>query len=123
MIYGYTSSSSVSNLVIPSTLGGKPVVRIDNYSFTGRTELRSVYIPSSVTHIGSGAFSETGLELLDTELLEELTGDEESGWFSSSSGRWVEASTSVEAETSASALALSSDAAGSEEESGTVDAA
>lgn len=61
MIYGYTSSSSVSNLVIPSTLGGKPVVRIDNYSFTGRTELRSVYIPSSVTHIGSGAFSETGL--------------------------------------------------------------
>ena len=66
---------------------------------------------------------ETGLELLDTELLEELTGDEESGWFSSSSGSWVHASTSVEAETSASALALSSDAAGSEEESGTEDAA
>lgn len=61
MIYGYTSSSSVSNLVIPAELGGKPVVRIDNYSFTGRTELRSVYIPSSVTHIGSGAFSETSL--------------------------------------------------------------
>ena len=37
MIYGYTSSSSVSNLVIPAELGGKPVVRIDNYSFTGRT--------------------------------------------------------------------------------------
>ena len=61
MIYGYTSSSSVSTLVIPAELGGKPVVRIDNYSFTGRTELRSVYIPSSVTHIGSGAFSETSL--------------------------------------------------------------
>ena len=61
MIYGYISSSSVSNLVIPAELGGKPVVRIDNYSFTGRTELRSVYIPSSVTHIGSGAFSETSL--------------------------------------------------------------
>ena len=61
MIYGYTSSSSVSNLVIPAELGGKPVVRIDNYSFTGRTELRSVYIPSSVTHISSGAFSETSL--------------------------------------------------------------
>ena len=66
---------------------------------------------------------ETGLELLDTELLEELTGDEESGWFSSSSGRWGHASTSVEADASSSALALSSDAAGSEEESGTVDAA
>ena len=63
------------------------------------------------------------MELLGTELLEELTGDEESGWFSSSSGSWLDASTSVEAESSASALALSSDAAGSEEESGTEDAA
>lgn len=59
VIYGYSGSSSVSSLRIPSTINGKTVVKIDKYAFVGRSEVRSVSIPSSVTEIGSHAFYDT----------------------------------------------------------------
>ena len=61
VIYGYTSSSSISRLTIPSTLGGLPVVRIEKYAFSGRSEIHSVSIPSSVVEIGYNAFEGTGV--------------------------------------------------------------
>ena len=61
VIYGYTSSSSISQLTIPSTLGGLPVVRIEKYAFSGRSEIHSVSIPSSVVEIGYNAFEGTGV--------------------------------------------------------------
>ena len=59
VIYGYTSSSSISQLTIPSTLKGKSVVRIEKYAFSGRSEIHSVSIPSSVVEIGYKAFEGT----------------------------------------------------------------
>lgn len=61
VIYGYTSSSSISQLTIPSTLKGKSVVRIEKYAFSGRSEIHSVSIPSSVVEIGYKAFEGTGI--------------------------------------------------------------
>ena len=46
---------SETDIVIPDTLGGYPVVGI-GYAFSGRTELTSVTIPNSVRNIGYRAF-------------------------------------------------------------------
>lgn len=46
-----------SNLEIPETLGGCPVVAIDDYAFYARDELETVTIPAGVKQIGVGAFS------------------------------------------------------------------
>ena len=48
---GYTGA-----LVIPDTLGGKPVTRIGNYAFAFCKKITSVTIPATVTSIGEGAF-------------------------------------------------------------------
>lgn len=61
VIRGYGGSSSVTNLVIPSSIDGKPVVKIENSAFSGRSELKTVYVPSSVTYIAANAFSGTSL--------------------------------------------------------------
>jgi len=49
------NSSCPTNLVIPSTLGGKRVKFIGNYAFYGKN-LISVTIPDSVTEIRESAF-------------------------------------------------------------------
>ena len=59
IIYGYSGSSTVSHLTIPSTIDGKPVVQIEKYAFYNRSEIHSVTIPSSVSSIGAWAFSGT----------------------------------------------------------------
>lgn len=61
VIYGYSGSSSVSSLNIPSKINGLPVVKIDKYAFSGRSEIHSVSIPSSVTEIGMNAFAGTSI--------------------------------------------------------------
>ena len=59
---GYSSSTVVPSptsgaIVIPSTLGGRPVTSIGSYAFSGCSWLTSVTIPGSVTSIGDDAFS------------------------------------------------------------------
>ena len=46
-----------SDVVIPPTHEGIPVVGIDEYAFYENTQLTSVYVPGSVTEIGSNAFT------------------------------------------------------------------
>ena len=43
-------------VTVPSTLGGYPVRRIENWAFYGCTNITSVTIPNSVTRIGNSAF-------------------------------------------------------------------
>lgn len=54
-ITGYTSQVP-ANLVIPSTIEGKPVTQILGSSFEGCSKIESVEIPDSVTDIGMLAF-------------------------------------------------------------------
>ena len=51
------SSSTSGTLVIPSTLGGRPVTSIGSSAFYGCSGLTSVTISDGVTSIGAGAFS------------------------------------------------------------------
>ncbi|MFP6874351.1 MAG: leucine-rich repeat domain-containing protein [Verrucomicrobiales bacterium] len=46
-----------TNIVIPETLGGKPVVAIQESAFTGNSAITSVSLPESITRIGSNAFN------------------------------------------------------------------
>lgn len=61
-------------LVIPSTHEGLPVTEIDSEGFVEKTWLKTVYLPSSITKINSGAFSGSAIENLyyDCENLEDL---------------------------------------------------
>lgn len=51
-------------LVIPSTYNGLPVKEIAGEGFAYKTWLESVYIPESITYIGSGAFNGSGIKTL-----------------------------------------------------------
>lgn len=66
-IYGYMASNgsgyetaiptwTSGDVVIPSTLGGKPVTRISNYAFYLCANITSVVIPDTVTYVGQYAF-------------------------------------------------------------------
>ena len=55
-ITGYTGNPSV--LVIPSEIDGYSVQMISSQAFEGKTSLRAVTIPDSVTEIGSSAFAD-----------------------------------------------------------------
>ena len=50
-------SSASGNIVIPSTLGGYPVVRINEYAFRGLTGITGIVISDTVLEIGHLAFS------------------------------------------------------------------
>jgi hypothetical protein len=52
----YPPAKNEQSYIIPSS-----VIRIDNYAFAGSFNLRNITIPESVTAIGEGAFSGTGL--------------------------------------------------------------
>ena len=54
VITGYTGPGGA--VVIPSTIGGTPVVGIGSNAFANNSSLTSVIIPNSVTSIGDGAF-------------------------------------------------------------------
>lgn len=48
--------STVGDIVIPSTLGGRQVTSIMNFAFANCTKITSVIIPDSVTTVGQSAF-------------------------------------------------------------------
>lgn len=50
------SGENKYNIVIPSTIQGKNVTRIESYSFEDKSELLSITLPASIKSIGSGAF-------------------------------------------------------------------
>jgi uncharacterized repeat protein (TIGR02543 family) len=58
--YYLGSGDEFGAVVIPDTIIGKPVTRIDDYSFRGRNEVTSVLIPGTVTTIGDFAFADCG---------------------------------------------------------------
>ncbi len=62
-----------TNIVIPPEYNGKPVTGIGDHAFNHCERLKSITIPSSVTSIGSGAFTWNDLEEI------KYTGDI-SGW-------------------------------------------
>ncbi len=51
------SSSGVTSVTLPSSLGGNPVVSIGPFAFSECTGLQSVTLPSSLTSIGENAFA------------------------------------------------------------------
>ena len=51
------STSISGDVTIPSTLGGYPVVGINDYAFEYCSKITSITIPDSVTSIGDYAFS------------------------------------------------------------------
>jgi hypothetical protein len=57
-ITAYTGSNAV--VVIPDTIIGLPVTRVDSYAFFFRTKLTAVTIPESVTDIGGATFGRCG---------------------------------------------------------------
>lgn len=54
----YSEDAADSHLIIPSELDGYKVTEIANYCFSSQPEINSVEIPSSVTAVGSKAFSD-----------------------------------------------------------------
>lgn len=58
-VASYTPSGEISpKLIIPSTLGGYPVVRIGEGAFSGLKNIKEIVLPDSVTDIGKEAFKD-----------------------------------------------------------------
>ena len=55
MVTRYTGQDT--EVIIPSRLGGAPVIVIGSTAFTGLTDVVSVVLPETVAHIESGAFA------------------------------------------------------------------
>lgn len=53
-----------SNFIIPSHIGGNPVIEISDNAFQGITTARNLFVPETVTSIGVGAFK--GFDSLET---------------------------------------------------------
>lgn len=63
------------DVLIPDTYAGKTVSRIADDAFKGAAAVRSVEVPDSVTHVGSGAFSQmSGLQYVKMIGKETLSG-------------------------------------------------
>jgi hypothetical protein len=62
---------SAPHLAIPDSIDGMPVVKIGDGSFQGRTQLQSVYIPSTISTIG--AYSFQGCANLSITLSDSIT--------------------------------------------------
>lgn len=57
VIYGH-NNSGITSITIPSTLGGKPVTMIYDYSFRDFKNLKKVVMPNTVTDIGIAVFDD-----------------------------------------------------------------
>lgn len=71
------SSTDISGVInIPSVYGGKPVTAIEENAFAKCSKMTDLFIPSSVTSIGSSAFNNCSSDLL---IYSEVT-SQPSGW-------------------------------------------
>lgn len=61
VIIGRSVNSSSNNLVIPSLINDIPVTIIQDYAFSSDKFINSIFIPSSITMIGSDSFLATTL--------------------------------------------------------------
>lgn len=60
IITGYHPSSPISQVVIPSQLGGYPVTQIEDYAFYKQTSISAIDFPASITRIGEYSFYQCG---------------------------------------------------------------
>lgn len=56
VIKSHTYDENIKNIVVPDTINGKPVIRIDTNAFYNHKATMSIRIPSSVIAIGKSAF-------------------------------------------------------------------
>lgn len=84
VIYGYSGSSA--SVTIPTTIGGKTVSGISENAFRGNTTITSVFIPTCIEYIGSGAFVGCSNLTINCEVA-----SAPSGWSSS----WKDSGTTV----------------------------
>ena len=84
VIYGYSGSSA--SVTIPTTINGKTVSGISENAFRGNTTITSVFIPTCIEYIGSGAFVGCSNLTINCEIA-----SAPSGWSSS----WKDSSTTV----------------------------
>lgn len=55
IVKSYTGSDTI--IVVPSTLGGYPVIKLDHACFADNTNLTAITIPNTVTSLGAYCFS------------------------------------------------------------------
>ena len=55
IVKSYTGSDTI--IVVPSTLGGYPVIKLDHACFSDNTNLTAITIPNTVTSLGAYCFS------------------------------------------------------------------
>lgn len=84
VIYGYSDSSA--SVTIPATINGKTVSGISENAFRNNTTITSVFIPTCIEYIGSGAFVGCSNLTINCEIA-----SAPSGWSSS----WKDSSTTV----------------------------
>ncbi|MDD7350979.1 MAG: leucine-rich repeat domain-containing protein, partial [Clostridia bacterium] len=84
VIYGYSGSNA--SVTIPTTINGKMVSGISENAFRGNTTITSVFIPTCIEYIGSGAFVGCSNLTINCEIA-----SAPSGWSSS----WKDSSTTV----------------------------
>ena len=84
VIYGYSGSSA--SVTIPTTINGKTVSGISENAFRSNTTITSVFIPTCIEYIGSGAFVGCSKLTINCEIA-----SVPSGWSSS----WKDSSTTV----------------------------
>ena len=84
VIYGYSGSSA--SVTIPTTINDKTVSGISENAFRSNTTITSVFIPTCIEYIGSGAFVGCSSLTINCEIA-----SAPSGWSSS----WKDSSTTV----------------------------
>ena len=84
VIYGYGGSNA--SVTIPTTINGKTVSGISENAFRSNTTITSVFIPTCIEYIGSGAFVGCSNLTINCEIA-----SAPSGWSSS----WKDSSTTV----------------------------
>jgi hypothetical protein len=74
VIRGLATNSGATDLIIPTTIEGFNVTRIQAYAFSGNTQLQSIYIPATILSIGEYAFQGADNIVINIEASEKPCG-------------------------------------------------